>query len=116
MTATITIVDKTATAKNLYQLLYGGAQTGYTVVSSDTGDNLPSAAGVNFISIQASYGNGGAKVYVGGSKVANDGTNQGRELLAGDIHQYQQGFMPANLNSIYLMTDTNDSVVNVEFA
>lgn len=116
MTATITITDKTATPKNLYQLLYGGTQAGYTVVSSEVADNLPTAASVNFISIQASYGNGGAKVYVGGSKVANDGTNQGRELIAGDIHQYQQGYMPASLNSVYLATDTNDSVVNVEFA
>lgn len=113
---TIRITDYTAAAQNLDTLAHQGSQTGYTVVRSDTGGTLPAVSAIDFLSIQASYSNGGTLVYVGGSNVKNDGTCQARELFAGDTDQRQRGFQPiGNLSQWFIRANANSAIINVEY-
>jgi hypothetical protein len=118
---TVTVTDYTAAGASLADLAFGASTpTGYTVTKSDVegniGGNSTGPTSVDYLAIQASYTNGGTKVYEGGSQVANDGTNQARELLAGDIKEYQKGTYPTIvLGQIYVRASASDAIFNVEW-
>jgi hypothetical protein len=118
---TCTITDHTAAAASLAQLAFAAtAPTGYTVLKSDVqgqiGGYATGPTAIDYLAIQASYGNGGGHVYVGGSSTANDGTNQARDMLAGDVKEYQKGTYPSIvLSQIFVRTNTDNSVFNVEW-
>jgi hypothetical protein len=116
---TITITDRTQTPQNLYTLITKGSQTGYTVAPAAgiAPSNLTqSQTGcVSYLSIQASYKNGGTTVYKGDENVKNDGSRQAKELNAGDTDVQQAYSYSTNLNEIYLTASANAAVVNVEF-
>jgi len=114
---TITITDTTQAVQNLYTLAFTSpAPTGYTVVLNDVSASLPGIATLDYLAISASYSNGGNIGYVGGSKTKADGSNQARELAAGDVLQYQKGYSPTiSLQSIYLSASANTTKFNVEW-
>jgi hypothetical protein len=113
--ATITVTDNTQSPRNLYDLLSTGSGKGYTVVpSAGIFPALTIISTVSYISIQASYKNGSAVVYKGDEKVKNDGTRQGKEMVAGDTDVEQAYPSSASLLDIYLTASANGAVINVE--
>jgi len=112
--ATITITDHTATAVDLFRLLGKGSATGYTV-SPSTGLAPTTFIGcVAYLSIQSDPKNASAKVFKGDENTANDGTRQGKTMLAGDVDVAQSNPYTTHLGEIYLRTDTDNTVINVE--
>lgn len=113
---TITITDKTQPAQSLATLIGSGNQPGYTLAKYSSG--LPWRVGdkVSFLSIQGNKGNSSGIVYVGDENMANDGSNQGQELAAGDVVIHQaSSYGAVHLGEIYIRTNTNSSKVNVEW-
>lgn len=115
MIATITVADYTKPAQNLFNLLSQGNLTGYTVVPT-TGimPALTAIANVSYLSIQASYKNGSIVLYKGDENTANDGSRQGKEMLAGDTDVSQAYPYSVNLNEIFVRASANGGVFNVE--
>jgi hypothetical protein len=113
---TVTITDTTQTPQSIYNLLTKPNLPGYTVVPAVAANpNVPTlTASVTYLSIQASYGNGGTVVYKGDQGVKNDGTRQAKELIAGDTDVQQAVQYSVNLNLIYLTASANGAKVNVE--
>jgi|SRR5271157_984135 len=115
MIATITVADYTKPAQNLFNLLSQGNLTGYTVVpSGGVMPALTAIASVSYLSIQASYKNGSVVIYKGDENTANDGTRQGKEMLAGDTDVGQAYPYTVNLNEIFIRASANGGIVNVE--
>lgn len=113
--ATITVTDITKTPRNLSDLLSNGSGGGYTVVpAKGIFTPLTITATVSYLSIQASYTNGGTIVYKGDENVKNNGTRQGKELLAGDTDVQQASPYIVNLNEVFLMASANGAIINVE--
>src|SRR5271169_7217402 len=113
--ATVTITDITQTPQSLFSLLTKGTQAGYTVApAGGVTPSLTLIAGVIYMSIQASYTNGGAIVYRGDANVKTDGSRQAKELLAGDTDVMQLYPIVINLNQIYITASANGAKVNIE--
>jgi hypothetical protein len=114
---TITITDITQPAQNLYTLITKGSQTGYTVKPASPAASvaITEISEVSYLSIQASKTNGSKIVYKGDQGTANDGTQQGLELAAGDTNIMQMYPRVVYLQQIYLRANTNGAIANVEF-
>ena len=114
--ATITITDITQKPLNLYTLLTQNSTPGYTVVpAAPLSANIPGmVAGVAYLSVQASYNNGGTVVYKGDANVKTDGSRQAKEMVAGDTDVSQAYPFTVNLNEIYITASANGAKVNLE--
>lgn len=116
---TVTITDNTQPARSLEDLAVNGSGAGYTVaggyVFAAGAPKVVPAASVCYLAIQASYGNGGNYIYKGDSNVANDGTNQARELLAGSTDIAEAVQYAVNMNTIYVRGNGNSIKFNVEW-
>lgn len=115
--ATIKITDITQQAQNIFNLLTTPSLPGYTVTPTP-GEYTPSltmTGCVAYLSVQASYTNGGSIVYEGDANVKANGTLQGKELAAGDTDVHQAYSYSVNLNEIYLMANTNGALINLEW-
>ncbi len=112
---TCTITDKTAGPFQLASLFTGGSVTGITVApAAGYPQTKPSCT---YLSIQADPLNGAGKIFRGDSKIANDGSRQGKTLVAGDVDiQQTAGFNDVFLQSIFVNTDTNTSKFSVEIS
>jgi hypothetical protein len=114
---TVTISDKTQPAQSIYTLATKGSQTGYTV-NPPTPPAIKAVTeiqDVSFLQIQASKTNGSGIVYKGDQGVANDGSRQSREMAAGDVDTMQAYPRVVYLQEIYLRTNTNGAIINVEY-
>jgi hypothetical protein len=113
--ATITVTDITQTPRNLSDLLQNGSGKGYTVVpSSGIFKPLTIINAVAYLSIQASYTNGGTIVYKGDEDVKTDGSRQAKELHAGDTDVQQAYSYSVYLGEVYLTASANGAIINVE--
>lgn len=113
---TITIVDKTQPAQSLATLIGSGNQPGYTMAKYSTGIPFRVADKVSFLSIQGSKGNSSGIIYVGDENTANDGTNQGQELAAGDVDIHQaSSYGSVHMGEIFVRGNTNTNKFNVEW-
>ena len=126
--ATITLTDKTKPPASILALLSqsfqpqafpsGNTQTGvpgYSVVASGAGHGFAQVGGVAYLSIQFSVQNSGMVGYVGDESVANNGTNQGKELLPGDVDVHQADEYTVHLGEIFITANTNLAVFNIEY-
>ena len=113
---TITISDKTQPAQSLATLIGKGNQSGYTMAAYSTGIPFRVGDKVSYLSIQGSKGNSSGIIYVGDENTANDGTNQGQELGAGDVVIHQgSSYGSVHLGEIYVRGNTNSNKFSVEW-
>jgi hypothetical protein len=126
--ATITLTDKTQKAASLQTLLGQSMQPqafpsgntltgvpGYSVVVTGAGRGFELQSGVAYLSIQFSVQNSGMTGYIGDENVANNGTQQGKELLPGDVDVHQAYSYSVHLGEIFIMANTNNAIFNVEW-
>jgi co-chaperonin GroES (HSP10) len=113
---TITLSDHTKPGQSLATLIGSGAQAGYTVAKYSTGIPFRVGDKVSYLSIQGSKGNSAGIIYVGDENVANDGTNQGQELAAGDVVIHQgSSYGSVHLGEIFVRGNTDTNKFNVEW-
>jgi hypothetical protein len=110
---TVTISDHTAPAQDIATLFKKGSQTGYTVAPATgyPGQLIPTTFG--YVSIQAGVGNGSGKIFVGDANTANDGSQQGLVLAAGNGWDRDLESNRVVAQGLYVRTDTDDSTFNV---
>jgi hypothetical protein len=112
---TVTITDKTQPAFNLRRLIQTGSVTGATCAPAAGYPNAKPSC--KYLSIQSDPSNGAKKIFRGDSGVKNDGTQQGKTLLAGDTDVMQQtGINDVFLDQTYVNTDTNGAIFNLEWS
>jgi hypothetical protein len=112
---TITVTDITQKPRNLYDLLSTGSGAGYTVAPAvGIFPKLTIIGCVAYLSIQASYTNGGTVVYKGDEDVKTDGSRQAKELHAGDTDVQQAYSYSVYLGEVYLTAGANGAIINVE--
>lgn len=113
--ATITVTDITQKPRSLSDLLQNGSGAGYTV--APTGGIFKPINAINavaYLSIQASYTNGGTTVYKGDEDVKTDGSRQAKELKPGDTDVQQAYSYSVHLGEIFLTANANGAIINVE--
>lgn len=113
---TITISDHTKPGQSLATLIGSGNQPGYTMAKYSTGIPFRVGDKVSYLSIQASKGNSSGIIYVGDENVANDASNQGQELAAGDVVIHQgSSYGSVHLGEIYVRGNTDSTKFNLEW-
>jgi hypothetical protein len=110
---TVTITNKVNGPFQLSALLNVGSATGVTVAPAAGYSTARTSA--RYVSLQSDPTNGASKVFKGDANTANDGSRQGKVLLAGDVDVEPTAHVEdVDLNSIYVNTDTNGAKINIE--
>ncbi len=126
--ATITVTDKTKTPASLQTLLGQSMQpqanpsgntltgvAGYSVVVTGAGRGFELQSAVAYLSIQFSVQNSGMIGYIGDENVANNGTQQGKELLPGDVDVHQAYSYSVHLGEVFITANTNNAIFSIEW-